>query len=55
MTQVLLTNREQEAIIFRKSKTLHRPSVVGDGALTSSILDVPNTDEALVTVATTSC
>lgn len=53
--QILLTDREKETIVPGKSKTLHRPSVVGDGIMTSFILDVPNADEAPATVTAAGC
>lgn len=52
---ILLTSREKEAIIPGESKTLHRPSVVGDGITASSILDIPNADEASATITANSC
>lgn len=52
---MVLTDREEEAIIPRESKTLHCPSMVRDGMTTSATLNVPNADEALATIATPSC
>lgn len=50
-----LTNREEKAIIPGESKTLHCPPVVGYGISTSSFLDVPNADEALLLITAACC
>ena len=52
---ILLTNREKEAIVPGESETLHCPSVEGDGLATSSSLDIPNADEAPATVTAACC
>jgi len=53
--KILPTDRQKEAVIPGESKTLDCPLVVGDGAKTSSILNIPNADEASATATTASC
>ena len=52
---ILLTNRDKEAIIPGESQTLHCSSVVGDGLMTSSGLDIPNANEASSAINAACC
>lgn len=53
--QIWLTGRKKESIIPGESQTLHCSPVVGDGITTNPILDIPNADEAPVTITATRC